>query len=457
MVTVDQLEECRLFFKQGITLPFSFRLQQLKKLRKSIVQHEQAIYDALYQDLKKSPEESWVTENGLVLTEIDHILDRLHEWMQPQRRKTNLVNLPSKSYIIREPLGVTLIIGPWNYPFQLMMKPIVGAIAAGNCVVAKPSEFAPATSGLIKKILAETFPSNYVCFVEGEGATVIPAIMQGFSFDHVFFTGSTTVGKLIYKMAAENLIPVVLELGGKSPCLVLQDANLKVTARRIAVTKFSNAGQMCVAPDYILVPASKKQELVDELKKSIVDFYGPDPMSNEGYCRIVNARQFDRLTGYLNESNILLGGNNNREELFIAPTLLDNVKMDAPIMKEEIFGPILPIITYNDESEIVPIIEANKNPLAFYVFSSNTKKAKEWLQKVPSGGACINNASWHFANDHLPVGGRGNSGIGSYHGKESFDAFSHSKSVMQTPTWFDPSLKYPPFKGKLRLFKWFIR
>lgn len=457
MATVDLLHDCQLFFKQGTTRSFDFRKEQLVKLKKAITRYEQDIYDALYSDLKKSPEECWVTENGLVLAEIDHILNHLKEWMRPEPRKTNLVNLPSTSYIIREPMGVVLVIGPWNYPFQLIMKPLIGAIAAGNCVLVKPSEFAPATAHIIRKIIEGLFPKNFVCVVEGDGAQVIPEMMQQFVFDLVFFTGSTTVGKLIYKMAAENITPVILELGGKSPCLVLNDANMKVTAKRIAVTKFSNAGQMCVAPDYILVHASKKQQLVNELKKWIPDFYGSDPINNEGYCRIVNERQFDRLTKYLDNGTIILGGDHNREKLFIAPTLLENIHPDAAIMKEEIFGPILPILTYDDENEILNIIEANKNPLAFYVFSSDKKKAEQWLSKVPSGGACINNASWHFANDHLPVGGRGYSGMGRYHGKESFEAFSHAKSVIRTPAWFDPSVKYPPFKGKLKLFKWFIR
>lgn len=295
MATVDQLQECRLFFKQGNTLSFDFRKEQLQKLKKSIIQHEKDIYQALYSDLKKSEEESWVTENGLVLAEIDHIISNLKDWMAPEHRRTNLVNLPSKSYITREPRGVVLVIGPWNYPFQLMMKPIVGAIAAGNCIVAKPSEFAPATAAIVKKILTELFPENFVCFREGDGATVIPAMMQDFAFDLVFFTGSTAVGKLIYKMAAENLTPVILELGGKSPCLVLDDANMKVTARRIAVTKFSNAGQMCVAPDYVLVHHSQKSALINELKKAIAGFYSADPMNSDGYCRIVNEKQFDRL------------------------------------------------------------------------------------------------------------------------------------------------------------------
>jgi aldehyde dehydrogenase (NAD+) len=457
MGAVDLLHNCRLFFNQGNTQSFDFRKTQLVKLKEAIVQHEEEIYTALFADLKKSREECWVTENGLVLSEIDHILDHLKEWMRPESRSTNLVNLPSRSYITREPLGVVLVIGPWNYPFQLMMKPIIGAIAAGNCVVAKPSEFAPATAALIKKIIESLFPTDFICWVEGDGATVIPEMMKNFAFDLVFFTGSTTVGKLIYKMAAENLTPVILELGGKSPCLILEDANIMVAARRIAVTKFSNAGQMCVAPDYILVPDTKKEALLQELKKAIHEFYGADPAGNDGYCRIVNQKQFDRLIRYLNEGKILLGGDHDRDHLYIAPTLLDQPSMESAVMKEEIFGPILPIISYKKEEEVLSIISSNKNPLAFYVFTADNKKANAWLKKVPSGGACINNASWHFANDHLPVGGRGNSGMGSYHGKESFDAFSHAKSVMRTPTWFDPSVKYPPFKGKLRLFKWFIR
>jgi aldehyde dehydrogenase (NAD+) len=282
-------------------------------------------------------------------------------------------------------------------------------------------------------------------------------MMNGFRFDHVFYTGSTAVGQIIYKMAAEKLVPVTLELGGKSPCIVEADAHIKVTARRIVVTKFSNAGQMCVAPDYILVHASRKEELIAELKKAIIKFYGDAPESHYNYGKIINEKQYNRLLGYLTQGRMVHGGRFIKEKLFIEPTLLDEVNQSDPIMKEEIFGPILPLISFESFEEARAIIEQNPNPLAFYVFTSSRTKEIQWLEAVPFGGGCVNNASWHLTNHHLPFGGRGFSGIGGYHGQQSFYTFSHRKSVMKTPTWFDPAVKYPPFKGKLKLFKWVFR
>ncbi|MBP6430580.1 MAG: aldehyde dehydrogenase family protein, partial [Ferruginibacter sp.] len=354
-------------------------------------------------------------------------------------------------------LGVVLIIGPWNYPFQLLINPLIGAIAAGNCVVLKASEFAPATAAVMKKIIESTFDKNYILFTEGDGATVVPAMLNNFTFDHIFYTGSTAVGKLIYKMAAENLTPVTLELGGKSPCVVEEDANIKVAARRIAVTKFSNCGQMCVAPDYVLVHERKKDELVTALKKAIIDFFSEDASTHYNYGKIINEKQFDRLTNYLQQGEVLIGGKTNKENLFIEPTIVDNISLEGSIMKDEIFGPILPILTYKTKEDALAIIEKNKNPLAFYVFTSSNKNEKFWMDNVAFGGGCVNNASWHLTNHNLPFGGRGFSGTGNYHGKSSFDTFSHKKAVMKTPTWFDPSIKYPPFKGKLKLFKWVIK
>ena len=278
-------------------------------------------------------------------------------------------------------------------------------------------------------------------------------MMNDFTFDHVFYTGSTAVGKIIYKMAAENLVPVTLELGGKSPCVVESDANIKVAARRIAMTKFSNCGQMCVAPDYVLVHESQQAALVTELKKSILDFFGDKPEESYSYGKIINEKQFNRIVQYLEQGTIAYGGRTNKEQLFIEPTILENVQLNATIMQEEIFGPVLPIIVFNNKAAAMEIIRQHKNPLAFYVFTSSSEKEKDWLQSVAFGGSCVNNASWHLTNHHLPFGGRGFSGTGSYHGKFSFDTFSHKKSVMKTPTWFDPSIKYPPFKGKLNLFK----
>ena len=457
MITVQQLENLRNQFKSGITKPYQFRKVQLRKLKQSIILHEQELYAALYTDLKKSPEECWVTENGMVLSELNYAIKHLQTWMDAESVSTNLLNLPSNSKIMKEPLGVVLIIGPWNYPFQLLFNPLIGAIAAGNCIVLKPSEFAPATEAVMRKIIEDTFAKEYILYAEGDGAVVVPAMMNHFTFDHVFYTGSTAVGKIIYQMAAERLVPVTLELGGKSPCIVESDADIKVAARRIATTKFSNCGQMCVAPDYVLVAESKKQELIAELKSCIQQFFGEHPEESYNYGKMINEKQFNRVAGYLNQGSIVHGGRTDKAKLFIEPTILENISPDAAIMKEEIFGPVLPVISFNKKEAALNIIEQNKNPLAFYVFTSNSKKEKEWLEAVAFGGGCVNNASWHLTNHHLPFGGRGFSGTGNYHGKTSFDTFSHKKAVMKTPTWFDPAIKYPPFKGKLKLFKWVIR
>ncbi len=449
--------QMRSYYNSGSTKPYAFRKEQLQKLRAAVKKYEKQLHEALYTDLKKSPEECWVTETGFLLAEISNILKHLKNWMQSEMVSTNLLNIPSKSFVIKEPLGVVLIIGPWNYPLQLLFTPMVGAIAAGNCVVLKASEFAPATAAVMKQMIEETFNPEYILFTEGDGAAVIPEMMNNFTFDHVFYTGSTAVGKIIYKMAAERLVPVTLELGGKSPCIVELDANIKVAARRITMTKFSNAGQMCVAPDYVLVHESKKNELIAEMKKVINQFFSDRPEESYNYGKIINEKQFGRLVNYLQQGSIVYGGRHDKEKLFIEPTILDNVSLGSDVMKDEIFGPILPIISFSAKEEALKIIEQNKNPLAFYVFTSNSAKEKDWLSSIAFGGGCINNASWHLTNHHLPFGGRGSSGIGNYHGKNSFNTFSHKKAVMKTPTWFDPSIKYPPFKGKMKLFKMVIR
>jgi len=457
MNLIDDLKKMRQYFNGGITKTYSFRKQQLKKLKTSILHHEQDLYNALFADLKKSPEETWVTETGMVISELNAAIKNLHLWMQPEIVDTNLLNLPSTSKILKEPLGVVLIIGPWNYPFQLLINPLIGAIAAGNCVVLKPSEFAPATGAVMKKIIEDVFSAEYILYVPGDGATVVPQMMNNFTFDHVFYTGSTTVGKLVYKMAAERLVPVTLELGGKSPCIVESDANSKVAARRIAIAKFSNAGQMCVAPDYVLVHDSIKEKFIEHIKQAIQQFFSDQPEHSYNYGKMINQKQFDRVAGYLFNSKIIFGGRVDKQLLFIEPTLLDQMNLDDAVMKEEIFGPVLPIISFKIKEDALKIIEQHPNPLAFYVFTSSDAKEKAWLDSVAFGGGCVNNASWHLTNHHLPFGGRGFSGTGNYHGKYSFDTFSHKKAVMKTPTWFDPSIKYPPFKGKLKLFKWVIR
>jgi aldehyde dehydrogenase (NAD+) len=457
MPHIASLEKMRQYLKGGTTLSCKFRKEQLKKLKASILKHEEDLYAALHTDLKKSKEETWVTETGMVLAELNNAIRYLANWMEPERVSTTLLNMPSASKIVKEPLGVVLIIGPWNYPFQLLINPLIGAIAAGNCVVVKPSEMAPATVTVIKKIIEAAFLPEYILYVEGDGATVIPEMMNNFTFDHVFFTGSTAVGKIIYKMAAERLVPVTLELGGKSPCVVESDANIKVAARRIAVTKFSNAGQMCVAPDYILVHNSVKEKLIAALKETIQQFFTEKPEHSYNYGKIINEKQFERLKNYLDNGKIEYGGRYDKENLFIEPTILTDIEPGAEVMNDEIFGPILPILTFLAIEDAKTIIEKHPNPLSFYIYTSSSKKEKQWLAEVPAGGACVNNSSWHLTNHHLPFGGRGLSGTGCYHGKYSFDTFSHKRAVMKTPNWFDPNIKYPPFKGKLKLFKWIIR
>ncbi len=454
---LTRLSALRNYFSSGQTKTYAFRKEQLKKLKQSILHHEQDLYDALYDDLKKNPEETWVTEIGMVIAELSTAIKKLHKWMKPERVRTNLLNLPSRSRVMREPLGVVLIIAPWNYPFQLLMNPLIGAIAAGNCVVLKPSEFAPATDAVMKKIISTVFSEEYILYVEGDGATVIPEMMNNFTFDHVFYTGSTVVGNSIYKMAAEHLVPVTLELGGKSPCVVEEDANIKVAARRIVMTKFSNAGQMCVAPDYLLMHHSISDKLVAELKSVIRNFFSDKPEENSGYGKIINEKQFNRIASYLSQGVIAYGGRTDRNKLFIEPTIVTDCSLEANIMNEEIFGPVLPVISFTTMEEAKKIIDRHPNPLAFYIYTSNRKKEREWLEAIAAGGCCVNNSSWHLTNHHLPFGGRGFSGTGNYHGKYSFETFSHKKAVMKTPTWFDPSIKYPPLKGKLKLFKRIIR
>lgn len=451
------LHQLSQYYASGATRPYSFRIQQLQALKNALLKNEQAIYEALHQDLGKSAEESWVTEIGFTIGEINFSLKHLKKWMQPQKVGTNLMNLPSRSYVYKEPLGVVLIIGAWNYPLQLLLSPLVGAIAAGNVAVLKPSEQAPATAAVLEQIIAETFAPEYIKLVQGDGAEVVPALMNHFRFNHVFYTGSTSVGKIIYKMAAEQLVPVTLELGGKSPCVVERDADIKIAARRIALTKFSNAGQMCVAPDYVLVHHSKKEALVKALGETIRQFFTHEPSSSASYGRIINERQFNRLVNYLQHGKVVWGGKHDAASRFIEPTLLVDVDVETAVMGDEIFGPLLPILSFETAEEAKAIIARNPSPLAFYLFTQSGEREQQWIRDIPFGGGCINNASWHLTNPRLPFGGRDSSGIGAYHGAHSFDVFSHKKAVMKTPTWFDPKIKYPPFTGKLNLFKKVIK
>ena len=447
------IQPLRSYFATGATQSYAFRIEQLQRLKKAVLDAEKELYEALYADLKKTQEDAWATEIGFFLSELNHTIKNLKQWMEPTSVATNLVNLPSASFIVQEPLGVVCIIAPWNYPFQLLFTPLIGAIAGGNCAVLKPSEFAPATAAIMQKIIHSLFSDNYIMYIEGEGAAVLPPLLTENRFDHIFYTGSTLVGKIIYKLAAEQLVPVTLELGGKSPAVICEDANLRVAARRLANPKFSNCGQMCIAPDYILVPPALKDKLIEELIIAIQAFYGKEAEASEHYGKIINEKQWLRLNAYLGDGEIVYGGKSNKEKLFIEPTIMVGVNPEAKIMQDEIFGPLLPILTYESKEEALSIIQKNPNPLAFYVFAENKNDQQYWLTNVPSGGACINNATMHITNHDLPFGGRGFSGTGGYHGKSSFDTFTHSKSVLKTPTWIDPSFKYPPYKGKAWLLK----
>ncbi len=452
MTDTDSLR-MRQWIDAGKTKSLSFRLDQLHALKKVILKYEEAINQALYADLRKSPEEVWASELGLLFNEINAAIQNLKSWMRPKRTSTNWLNWPSVSQIRPEPKGIVLIISPWNYPLQLLLKPLVGAIAAGNVVVLKASEHAPATAKVIGQIIQETFDPDYIRFMDGDGAVVIPALMKQVVFDYVFFTGSTQVGRKIYQLAAEQLIPVTLELGGKSPCVVERDANLTVSARRIASIKFSNCGQMCVAPDYLLVHESVKDKFMVMLKETIRQFYSDSPDEVSHYGKIIHAGHFDRLMGLIDQTVCHVIGKHDRSRLHFAPTLVENISLSHPVMQEEIFGPILPVFSFNTQEEALEIIRRNRNPLAFYVFTEDAQNGYDWIDKVPSGGACINQTAMHLTNPHLPFGGRGQSGIGAYQAEETFNTFSHFKSVMRTPTWFDPMLKYPPFLGKLKLLK----
>jgi aldehyde dehydrogenase (NAD+) len=455
--SVDDFQQMRQYFLSGATKEYTFRKQQLRLLKQAIKKYEKALTEALFKDLHKSPEEAFATEIGFIYSEISHTISNLKSWMEPQRVGSPMVLFPSSSKIIREAIGVCLIIAPWNYPFQLLIAPLIGAIAGGNCAVLKPSEFTTHTSAVVVKLIAEFFDRRYITVVEGDGTLVVPQMMKENRFDHIFFTGSIPVGIEIAKLAAPKLVSVTLELGGKSPCIVDGDADIKVAAKRITWGKFTNAGQTCVAPDYLLVHESRKHELVKGINESIRSFFGDDPQRSPDYGRIINERRFDKLESYLPQGKVITGGKADRNDLFFAPTLMEDVNTEAQVMKEEIFGPILPVFTFNDHKDAFKMIDANPNPLSLYFFGSNNKIANEYIEKVQFGGGCINNTLVHLGNAELPFGGVGNSGVGAYHGKFSFDTFTRMKSVLKTSTLFDPSAKYPPYKGKLKMLKWFFK
>lgn len=436
----------RKYFQTGETLSFSFRKSALLSLKRQLKFHEKELLRALTEDLGKSEFEGYETELGLVYGEIEEALHHLKGWMKCQRVGAPLMHFFSRGRIYARPLGVVLIIAPWNYPVLLSLAPLIGAVAAGNCVTLKCSEYAPHCEKALAALIQDAFSPGHVCTVEG-GAEVSAALTHE-RYDHIFFTGSSDVGKKVMAAAAENLVSVTLELGGKSPCIVEKSADLPIAARRIIWGKLINAGQTCVAPDYLLVQESVKDSLLAEMKREITAQYGERPLDNSQYCRMINRRHFERLTGLINLRKVAFGGNWDAQTLKIEPTILDGVSFDDAVMKEEIFGPLLPVITYKDEAELIVTLRAKEHPLALYLFSKNEGFCRRVMEAVPFGGGCIGDTLIHITSAKLPFGGVGMSGMGSYHGKKSFDTFTHYQSVM-IKSGFQVQFRYPPYEGKL--------
>ncbi|GAA6826196.1 aldehyde dehydrogenase [Helicobacter pylori] len=457
MNSVEQtFEQNRQYFKTQATKDVKFRKQQLKNLSKSIKNYETELLEAFNADLGKNKVEAFATEIGFVLKNIKLARKELKNWTKRKQVNTPLFMFPAKSYIMKEPYGTVLIIGPFNYPLQLVIEPLIGAIAAGNTAIIKPSEFTPHVTKVLRKIIEAVFNPEYVAVIEGEAETTKQ--LTALPFDYIFFTGSENVGRSVYQAASNNLTPVTLELGGKSPVIVDESANIKVTSERICFGKFTNAGQTCIAPDYLLVKKSIKDDLISALKATISEFYGKDVQRSEDFGRIVNERHFSRLTKLLTEQqqNIIFGGTTNKDTLYVAPTIIDNVDVDSEIMQEEIFGPLLPIVTYEDFDEALALIQSKPKPLSLYLFSEDENATERVLNELSFGGGAINDTLMHIANPNLPFGGVGNSGIGQYHGKYSFDTFSHDKSYIFKTTRLESSVIFPPYKGKFKYIKTFF-
>lgn len=436
------------YFKTNITRDLSFRIEQLNKLKSVLKKHEEQLLEALKKDFRKPALESYGTEIGFLYSEIDHILRHIKKWVKPERVWGSLINFPSRNYIYRQPFGVTLVIGAWNYPLLLSLSPALGAIAAGNCTIIKPSEISEHTSALLADIINSNFEEGYLRVIEGAAETTQALLDE--PLDYIFFTGSTRVGRIIMEKAAKQLTPLTLELGGKSPVIVHSDADVTVAARRIAWGKFMNAGQTCVAPDYVYVHKDLKQSLLDKLGEEITAFYGSKTKESSDYARIINHKHFSRLKGYLDNGKIVTGGETDEKELFIAPTILEEVGWDDEVMQEEIFGPVLPVMSYENLNETLDIIREKPTPLSLYVFTSDQTIEHKIINELPFGGGCINDTIAHLGNHNLPFGGLGQSGFGNYHGKNSFEIFSHQKSIMKKPTWMDNPMRYAPYSGKLK-------
>ncbi|MCA9708422.1 MAG: aldehyde dehydrogenase [Myxococcales bacterium] len=449
---VDQLHRAqREHFAAGRTLPQSVREDALRSLLHAFETKEKLIIDALHADLRKSTAEAYLTEVGFTVAEIKHVLRHLGRWMKPQTSLPPLALAPSRSYVYSQPLGQNLIIAPWNYPVQLAFAPLVGALAAGNVAVIKPSELAPASSAMCAEIVREAFAEEHVALLEG-GVETSQALLAC-RWDHIFFTGGTGVGRIVAKAGAEHLSRVTLELGGKSPTIVTASADLDVAARRIVWGKFINTGQTCVAPDYLLVEASVHDGLLARMKAALHDFFGDDPKRSPDLGRIINDRHFARLVQLIDPQKVAAGGTHDAAERYIAPTLMTDVTMDDPVMEDEIFGPILPILRVGSLDEAIATIARHPNPLALYLFTRSADDERKVIERVSFGGGCINNTLVHLSDPKLPFGGVGQSGSGAYHGRDSFDVFSHRKAVLKTANFLDPSIKYPPYEGKLALLR----
>ncbi|UAB75311.1 aldehyde dehydrogenase [Mesoflavibacter sp. SCSIO 43206] len=444
------------FFKTGKTKTIAYRKQLLKQLQSELIKQEDLIVKTLYDDFKKPEFESVITETAIVLQDLKRTINNINKWAKPKRVFPSLLNFPSSDYLYSEPYGTVLIIAPWNYPYQLALAPLIGAVAAGNTVVLKPSELTPNTSALLTKIIKHVFPPEFVTVVEGGVDTSTQLLNQ--VWDYIFFTGSVGVGKIVAKAAAPNLTPITLELGGKNPCIVDKTANIKLTVKRIVWGKFINAGQTCIAPDYILIDASIKNKFYEVLKDELITIYTKNPEKSSDFARIINKKNFNRLSEMLTNENCIIGGQTNAEDLYISPTIIDEPSLNSKVMEDEIFGPILPVISFKNLNEVHKIINRYPKPLSLYVFSTNTTQAKKLIKEFSFGGGCINDTVVHFANHKLPFGGVGNSGIGAYHGKYTFDTFSHKKAIVKKANWLDIPLRYAPYSGKLKklksLLKW---
>ncbi len=447
----DLIQSQRLFFTEHITREIPFRLCALDRLQEGIRKYEPELTEALRNDLGKSAFESYASEIGLILREIKSAKKHLAGWSKEKKCPTPLFMAGSKSFVHPEPYGVVLIIAPWNYPVQLTLSPLIGAIAAGNCAIVKPSPDAPCTSDVLTRLIDECFESEYIAVTATDAHTTEMLLQE--RFDYIFYTGGVRFGKSVMEAAARHLTPVTLELGGKSPCIVDDDADLPVAARRIVWGKLLNCGQTCVAPDYLMVHSTIKDRLIDAIRKEIARQYGEDPRLSPDYPRIVNRRHIDRLLPLLKDGDIVCGGTADPDERYIAPTLIENVRPGSPLLTDEIFGPILPVIPFDDIDDCVEYINTHEKPLALYYFTQSKKRARYMIQHTSSGGVCINDTISHVVNSDLPFGGIGNSGIGQYHGRYSFETFSHPKSVVKTTTAFNIELKFAPYAPKLRTLK----